>query len=244
MATSLIWISGASSGIGRALAETVPWDGARVIDVSRTGAEGLEHVAADLSEPDGWESLASSFVRELDGGEVERAIFLHCAATLHPIGFAGEVDPHDYARQVVLNSASPQVLGDAFVRAAAGHDLDATYLVLTSGAASSVYEGWSAYGAGKAAVDQWVRVVGAERERRDPRCRVLAVAPGVVATPMQETIRSTPQEDFPARDKFVGLHERGELRDPADAARDLWRIVTGDFENGAVIDVRDLEQER
>lgn len=242
MTSSLIWISGASSGIGRALAETAPWDDARVIDVSRSGADGLESIEADLSEPTGWEALASSFARELAGGDVERAIFLHCAATLHPIGFAGEVEPHEYARQVVLNCASPQVLGDAFVRVVEGHDVEATYLVLTSGASSSVYEGWSAYGAGKAAVDQWVRVVGAERERRGSRCKVLAVAPGVVATPMQATIRETPERDFPRRDKFVQLHEQGQLRDPADAARDLWTIVTSDVDNGSVVDVRDLDR--
>ena len=32
------------------------------------------------------------------------------------------------------------------------------------GAAGNVYEGWTSYGAGKAAVDQWVRTAGAEQE--------------------------------------------------------------------------------
>lgn len=43
MGNSLIWISGASGGIGRAMAETVPWDGARVIGISRRAAPGAEH---------------------------------------------------------------------------------------------------------------------------------------------------------------------------------------------------------
>jgi hypothetical protein len=35
-------------------------------------------------------------------------------------------------------------------------------------------------------------------------------------TGMQVTLRST---DFPDRDRYVGLHERGELPDPAEIAR-------------------------
>ena len=102
----------------------------------------------------------------------ERVVFVHSAGTLEPIGFAGEVDAASYARQVLLNSAAPQALGDAFLRAAAGTEAPCTLLFISSGAASSVYEGWTAYGAGKAAVDQWVRTAGAEQKRRGGRCRV------------------------------------------------------------------------
>lgn len=241
-ASTIVWISGASSGIGRALADTVPWDDARVIDISRSGADGVEHVAADLAKPSGWQAASASFTSELadlDGG---RAIFIHCAGTLHPMGFAGEVDPTAYARQVLLNSASPQVLGDAFLRAVEGEDdLESHLVMISSGAATSVYEGWSAYGAGKAAVDHWVRIVGAERARRGTRCRVVAVAPGVVATPMQEQIRAMDAEDFPQVDKFVGLHQRGELRTPQDAAQGVWDLFDRDLDNGAVVDLRDLD---
>lgn len=240
MTRALVWISGASSGIGRALADTVPWEDARVIDLSRSGATGLEHVEADLSTPAGWEAAAESFAKELAGFDGERAVFIHCAATIEPIGFAGEVDPGGYARQVVLNSASPQILGDAFVRAVAESGFDSHVVMLTSGAAESVYPGWSAYGAGKAAVEHWVRMVGAERAQRGSRCTVIAVAPGTVATPMQERIRATDSGDFPRVDKFIDLYEQGELRDPQDAARGMWALLDRDLDNGAVVDLRDL----
>ncbi len=240
MARTLVWISGASGGIGRALVETLPWGDARIIDISRSGADGLEHVAADLASPRGWQAAAASFAEELDDFDGERAVFVHCAATLEPIGFAGEVDAAGYADQVILNSAAPQALGDAFVREVAGRDLESHIVMLTSGAATSVYPGWSAYCAGKAAVEHWVRTVGAERARRGDRCRVIAVAPGTVATPMQEKIRETEPEDFPNVDKFIGLYERGELRDPRDAASGLWEVLDRDLDNGAVVDLRDL----
>lgn len=237
MSENLVFVSGASSGIGLAVAQTLPFD-ARVIDLSRRGGPGLEHVAVDLSEPAGWRAAADCFEREIPDFGGERVVFVHCAGTLEPIGFAGEVDPAAYTRNVLLNSASPQILGAAFLRAAARTRAACTLLILSSGAASNVYEGWSSYGAGKAAVDQWVRTVGREQERRGG-CRVLAVAPGVIATPMQEQIRETAPKDFPDLDRFVALHEDGELRDPQDAARDLWALLgRSDLENGAVLDLR------
>jgi benzil reductase ((S)-benzoin forming) len=237
----LVWITGASSGIGAALAEAVPWEDARVVDVSRRGAPGLPHVKADLSEPSGWAAVRDALARELADFGGDRVVFVHSAATLTPIGFAGEVDPEAYAAQVVLNSASPQILGDLFIRAVAGLDVRADYVVLTSGAATAVYEGWSAYGAGKAAVDHWVRIAGAERERRGGRVRVLAIAPGVVATPMQEEIRESDPAGFPNVERFVELHASGALRDPHEVARQIWRLLDRPLENGAVLDLREPE---
>jgi benzil reductase ((S)-benzoin forming) len=239
MSDTLIWISGASSGIGKALADTAPWDDPRIIDISRRGAPGVEHVEADLSDPTSWPTVAESFRRELDGFSGERVVFVHAAGSVRPIGFAGEVDTEEYTRNVLLNSAAGQVLGHAFL--AAAKDLDAQrYLVmLSSGAASLVGAGWSSYGAGKAALDQWVRDVGAEQDQRGG-VQVVAVAPGVVATDMQQHIRETEPEDFPKRDKFVELHESGQLSDPDEVAGQMWSLLEkGGFKNGAILDLRE-----
>jgi benzil reductase ((S)-benzoin forming) len=240
---SLVFISGGSSGIGAALARAVPDPGARVIDISRRGGAGCEHFRVDLAEPAGWRAVAGLFAREMAGFAGERVVFFHAAGTLRPIGFAGEVDPEAYQRAVLLNAASLPVLGDAFLRAAREARAPCLLVNLGSGAARSVYEGWSSYGAGKAASDQWVRIAGAEQARRGGRCRLLSVAPGVVATAMQEEIRESSAEDFPEVRKFVHLHRAGLLRDPDAVARELWSLLDADFENGAVIDLRDLSKQ-
>ena len=59
-------VSGASSGIGLALAKSVPWPDARVVDVSRRAAAGLEHLAADLADPAQWQRV-EHFSRERSG---------------------------------------------------------------------------------------------------------------------------------------------------------------------------------
>ena len=113
--------------------------------------------------------------------------------------------------------------------------------MITSGAASHVYPGWSAYGAGKAAIDQWTRTAGAEQELRGGRVRVLAVAPGIVATAMQDQIRATPARDFPEVARFVELFESGELREPAAVAAEIWALLGRELPNGAVVDLRELD---
>lgn len=239
MTKHLVIITGGSSGIGLALAESCPLADARIIDVSRRGAPGCEHVKADLSDPASWPEVAAVFDREVAGFAGEQVVFFHNAGTLTPIGFAGEMDAAAYTRNVLLNSASPQVLGDAFLRAAAKTEARCVMLNVGSGAANNPYPGWSAYCAGKAAADHWIRTAGVEQEARGGRVRLLSVAPGIVATPMQAEIRETAERDFPEVARFVEYFESGALRTPEEVARDYWGLVLEEHENGAVMDLRE-----
>jgi len=239
VADAVVWISGASDGIGQALVRTVPWPGARIIGISRRPPAGAEHLAADLADPHQWGVVGSSFARELAGFSGQRVVFVHAAGTLDPIGFAGEVDSAAYAANVVLNSAAPQVLGHLFLAASRAVPATRHLVMLTSGAARSVYPGWTSYGAGKAAVDQWVRDAGAEQQLRGG-VQVLSVAPGTVDTDMQAQLRGTSAEAFPNRQKFVELHATAKLADPDAVGRDIWRLLGAGLENGSVVDLRNL----
>lgn len=239
MTASLIWISGASGGIGRALARTVPWQEARVIGIGRQAADGVEHLEADLSDPASWSVVGASFAKELDGFDGERAVFVHASGTIDPIGFAGEVDTDAYVTSVLLNSAAPQVLGHLFL-AAAPAVTRRHVVMISSGAARNVYQGWSAYGAGKAAVDQWVRNVGAEQATRGG-AHLLSIAPGTVDTPMQAKLREASEHDFPHRQRFVDLHQTGKLTDPGAVAATIWSLLDRDLATGSVVDVRNLD---
>jgi benzil reductase ((S)-benzoin forming) len=239
--SGLVIVSGASRGLGAALARAVPF-AATVIGLSRTppaGDDRCEHVAADLSTEAGWQTAADLFERELPRHAGERIVCFHNAGTLEPIGFCGDVDPAAYARNVLLNSASPQIVGGAFLHAAAAAGITATLVMISSGAAHKVHEGCSSYCAGKAALEHWVRTVGAEQARRGG-CRVLAVRPGVVDTAMQEQIRATAARDFPEVPRFVERHRRGGLRKAEDVAGELWSLLDRALANGTVLDEQDL----
>jgi len=241
MRETLVFVTGGSSGIGKAMIEALPHSPARVFDVSRRGAAGCEQLRADLADPAAWPGVAELFRREMKGFAGERVFCVHCAGTLTPIGFAGEEDAAAYTRAVLLNAAAPQVLGDAFLRAARGTNAPCHLVMIGSGAARNVYAGWTNYGAGKAAVDQWVRTAGAEQEIRGGRCRVVSVSPGLVATAMQEEIRATPGTRLPDVDRFIEVHAKGELRDPAEVAREIWALLERGLPNGAVFDLRNQE---
>lgn len=236
---ALVVVTGGSAGLGRRLLAHAP-PGARRLDVSRSGPDDpeIDHLAADLAEPSTWTAVGDELARRLDAFEGARVTVVHNAGTLDPIGFAGEVDDEAYRRNVLLNSAAPQVLGHHVLRALARHPADRRELVvLTSGAARSPYPGWSSYGAGKAAVDHWVRTVAEEQARRGG-VRVHAIAPGVVDTGMQQLIRDTAERDFPQVERFRTLHAAGQLADPDAVARALWAALD-DPDLPPVADLRD-----
>jgi len=235
----LVIITGASSGLGLAIAKSIPFP-ARVVDISRSGPpedSGIEHLEADLADPASWLELAVRIETVTKEADPRRMMLIHAAGTLSPIGFAGEVDLETYTANVLLNSAAGQVLGHVFLALAADREGDRTLVMISSGAASSIYPGWSAYGAGKAALDQWVRNVGEEQRRRGAVV-VAAIAPGVIDTSMQEQIRSTSAEDFPDVNRFRQLHEEGDLVAPDEAARRFWDAVESGLTPGSVIDLR------
>lgn len=237
---TLVWITGASSGLGAALVATHPYADAHVVDISRSGGTpDTEHLPADLTDPAAWAMVEAHLAARISAFSGSRVVMVHAAGTLEPIGFAGEVDTAAYRSHLLLNAAGPAI-GTALLTAVHDSGFSGSVLLamISSGAASSVYPGWSAYGSGKAALDHWVRTVGAEQRERGG-AQVVSVAPGVVATAMQERIRATDPRDFPAVERFHELHATDALTPPQDAARAVWRALRDDATSGAVIDVRE-----
>ena len=240
MPDTLIWITGASSGLGAALAASVPHDDAHVVSISRSpGGDGTEHLPADLADPAAWSAVANHMLVRLAAFSGSRVIFVHNAGTLDPIGFAGDVDFAAYRSNVLLNSAAGQVLGHAFLAAVteAGFSGSVQLAMVSSGAAAKPYPGGSSYCAGKAALDHWVRTVGAEQRARGSSVSVLSVAPGSVETAMQAQIRATGPADFPNVERFRQRHEQGDIKEPEEAARAIWSVLRMDLPAGTVTDI-------
>src|ERR1700745_1148862 len=93
-AETIVWITGATQGIGQGLARagTLPYPDARVVNISRRVHPELETVVADLTDPESWDRVSRHLTAELAAFDGRRAIFIHNANHGGSSGFVGEVD--------------------------------------------------------------------------------------------------------------------------------------------------------
>jgi NAD(P)-dependent dehydrogenase (short-subunit alcohol dehydrogenase family) len=115
-------------------------------------------------------------------------ILVNNAGVIEPIGALAESDAAAWRRSIEVNlvgayhsarATLPQMLE-------AGHG---TVINVSSGAARRPLEGWSAYCAGKAGLAMLTEAIALECT--DAGIRVFGLAPGVVDTDMQATIRAS-----------------------------------------------------
>jgi NAD(P)-dependent dehydrogenase (short-subunit alcohol dehydrogenase family) len=191
----LALVTGASRGLGRALAKGLADDGWGLIIDARTRAD-LDAVAADLEKAvvaaipgdvaDPEHRAALSRVVEEQGG---LDLLVANASTLGPSPQPALADyPLDELRRVYeVNVVAPLALAQLLIPALTIRK--GTILNITSDASVEPYEGWGGYGSSKAALDQLSAILGAEQ----PSLRVYAVDPGDMRTQMH-------QDAFPGED--------------------------------------------
>jgi benzil reductase ((S)-benzoin forming) len=232
---TLVVITGASSGIGLALATGVPYDDAVVVSVSRRGGPVGESVRADLSHPSSWGAVGRCVERHLDRGGVDHAVLMHFAGRGSPHVPAIDADPAEYARSVILNGASGPSLAQAFLSACCRAGVLATAVLCSSPAATVPLPRVSHYGSGKAGMEYWVRSVTAERHAMHPR--VFAVIPHAVNTPMVQELLARGEEGGPVAAALRDVAAGPGLA-PADrVAQEIWQLVLDGDHDGETIAV-------
>jgi NAD(P)-dependent dehydrogenase (short-subunit alcohol dehydrogenase family) len=185
-------ITGASRGLGRALAELLAVRGARVALVARERGPlddavatirargGVAHaIAADVGAKDAVHRIAGQAHGLI--GDVELAI--HCASTLGPVPLRLllDTDCEDLAAVLETNLVGPFRLTKIFAGAMALRGAG-TIVHVSSDAAVEAYPRWGAYGVSKAAQDHLSRILAAELDGTG--VRVLAIDPGEMDTKM------------------------------------------------------------
>ncbi|MFE4977508.1 oxidoreductase [Kitasatospora sp. NPDC056651] len=178
-------VTGASKGIGLAVAERLAREGARVVAGSRTETPGLaalrdrhgvEFVAADLATADGPERLVRAAVER--HGRID-ALVNNVGGAVPRSGFL-DVDDQGWQRAFDLTFFSAV----RATRAALAHLLahgDAAVVNISSVNARLPFPGVVEYSAAKAALSNLTKALSEEFAPRG--VRVNAVAPGPVRTP-------------------------------------------------------------
>jgi benzil reductase ((S)-benzoin forming) len=232
----VVWVSGASSGIGGAFARAIPYDDARLIGISRRESEHGETVAADLGDATSWPTVAKHF-REVLATAPEHALFFHCAGTESPVGPLIEVDPDAYTAAVLLNAASGQVLGQAFIRACQEQRVPATLILCSSPAAAIPTPGMTHYSSGKVALEMWVRGAALEQEHHSTDVAIWGVVPWAVDTPMVRKSGGAPRDDVPLTALLHDAIERDVLASSDSVAAEIWAAIDAGVEPGTFIHV-------
>lgn len=245
-------ISGCSRGIGAAIARQCTGSDNYVIGLSRTEVPELSEFMAststhfrfiqtDLSKPNRVEQLSTELFSSLQREETSRLTLINNAGMLEPIAPCGSEQDDLVISHIQLNLIAPMLLSSAMIRFTKDWDIPKTILNISSGAATNPYYGWSSYCSSKAGLAMFTRCVALEQEEAEFPCKILAIAPGIVDTAMQDTIRTKRAEDFPMLEKFIQLKENGHLRDPAQVASDLLKLIhSSETKQGTLADLKSL----
>jgi len=225
---NIVWITGATSGIGEALARNCPWPATKVISVSRRPHPDLETVYFDLTEPASWDRVGAHLTERLATFRGERAIFIHNALHYWGRGYMGEGDHATHVSEFVANCVAAIALGDHFLRAAApavDAGVDVGLVQMSSASARVVYPGYAIYGASKAAIEQWVRCVRAEREDRGRGPWVSAIRPGFVDTPAARREAELPPDTHPGVPGIAEAVRTGNMLSSDESAHLIWGAI-------------------
>src|SRR4051794_27240419 len=219
MSAATAIITGASRGLGFALADALAQRGWRLVIDARNADEleaarvrlaqhGAEVLAIPGDVADAWHRGRLLW---LAGERID--LLVNNASTLgaSPLPALADLPLEVLERTLRVNVVAPLALVQlALPRMAAGGRI----INVTSDAAVEAYEGWGGYGLSKAALEQLTRVLAVER----PDLRVYAVDPGDMNTRMH-------QEAFPGED----ISDRPP---PSESVPGLLALVEGDVRSG------------
>jgi NAD(P)-dependent dehydrogenase (short-subunit alcohol dehydrogenase family) len=208
-------VTGASRGLGLALARALDRQGWRLIVDARgegaladatAGLDGVTAVPGDLADPTHRRSLVDTAGERID-------LLVNNASLLGPSPQPALADyPLAELRRVYeVNVLAPLALAQlALPRLAPG----GTILNVTSDAAVQAYQGWGGYGSSKAALEQLGAILAVEH----PALRIYTVDPGDMRTQMH-------QEAFPGED----ISDRPP---PEDSVPGLLALIEGSLPSG------------
>ena len=211
-------VTGASSGIGLAVAERFVAEGARVLTGSRSEPpDGVGRwVRTDVADAAQADALVAAAVEAF--GRVD--VVVNNAGVQVEKTLADTTD-EDFDYLMGVNVRGVFNVCRAAVRQMRDQPQGGVIINVGSVAGNVCDHGMALYNASKAAVHGLTRSIAIDHGAEGIRCN--AVLPGWIATPMAESVFDLAADPAAARDAAVERHPVGRLGRPADvAALVLW----------------------
>lgn len=231
----MIFITGVSRGLGKAIAELYLSKGEKVTGIGRSADishENFSFITCDLSDLEA--------VRKLTLNSFESQVTL-----INNAGIIGEIkrisdqENSDVDQVLTVNVSAPVILTQKIYQTV--QDKNSFTLVnISSGAANRAIPSWASYCASKAALNMHTETFLLEEQEKGNFPKVYAVAPGVIDTGMQSQIRAANPENFSALDNFKSLKEDGNLFSSQEAARRLFLLINDEYIGNVFHDLRNV----
>lgn len=213
MSESTFIVTGASAGIGRAVAIELASRGRSVVAAARS-QESLDELAAEFAPL--IKAVPADIATEAGIANVVRAVagegplggVVHSAASLVPLQPYSEVDPGELVEHFRVHVVAPIALYQALAR----NHLIERMLFIDSYSAATPRVGYPAYSVIKAAAQMAARTAALEIAPT----RVIRVFPGAVNTQIVDAVLAS---DSPTKAVFVEMLEKGEFVEPPEAAQ-------------------------
>jgi len=225
-----VLITGCSSGFGLALTQYYLEKNYNVFGISRTKPDitntNFIFQECDLSDVANIKENVNTFITNIKKIDL---VFLN-AGMLGAIKSSFDISIEElkevYELNVYANKELLDILSTINVK---------TIIGISSGAAVNGSEGWAGYSLSKAGLNMLINLYSKEMKS----AKLLAVAPGVIETPMTDVIRYELDDVlFPSAKKL----KEGTIQTASEAAIRMDHFVqkSDDFESGSFIDVRDV----
>ncbi|WP_053220495.1 (S)-benzoin forming benzil reductase [Virgibacillus senegalensis] len=245
-------VTGASRGLGAALAKRLLLQGTSVIGISRQNNQELqelaeekkvsyEHLYCDLEDLAHVEKIFTQVGDKVFQGKYEVVYLINNAGVVSPIDTAGNYDAASLSKHVHINQLAPMTTTNVLIAKAEKTSIPFVIVNVTSGAASRSVYGWSAYSSTKAALNRFTQTVALEQEAKKTGNKAILYDPGKMDTDMQGTIRSSTEDQFLDVEQFKQLKRANELRGAEIVADHLVSVLDLgiNLENGKMYSIKD-----
>ncbi len=248
---SLTILTGASRGMGLAMAEQLLQAGAHLLCISRNTNDSLTQLAqargavleqwsADLADAAPVSARLAQWLADVDPSRLASATLINNAGVIPAITPLRDNTSADLANALRVGLEAPMQLCAAFLNATQTWTVPRKVLNISSGLGRRAMASSGPYCAAKAGMDHFTRCLALEEALQPMGAKVCSLAPGVIDTDMQIQLRSADASAFPDQAGFIQLKAGGQLTSAADAAtRILAFLARPDFGANPVADIRD-----
>ena len=210
MSRHLTILTGASRGMGLAMAQQLLQPTDTLLCISRSEAPALQGAADtagctllqwqhDLADGAGAAERLREWLQRKSLDDFGSATLINNAGVLPRIAPLSESDADELTKALRVGLEAPMLLTSAFLGETEHWLVPRKVLNISSGLGRRAMASQAAYCAAKAGMDHFTRCAALDEAQKAHGAKLCSLAPGVIDTDMQVQLRSTDPALFPAR---------------------------------------------